>query len=132
MNFLRRIFSHQDEDHNDPTFNPERTDDLYALTEEGYIIAQDIACQFEYVEHAVCPDCGGELLLVAQINRASQGLNELVCACKQCNQRSSLIFDVSNTTYQTWMSRQLGDLYVRNYDGPPRRPARRQKQRTRR
>ncbi len=128
MRFLRRIFGRQREsqaDIRDATVNPNRTEDLFQLTKEGYVIAQDIASQYEYVEMQPCPHCDGPLKVAAQLNRASQGLNELVCACQRCQRRSSIIFDVSNEVYQGWMARQLGHLYIRNYDGPPRKPARR-------
>jgi hypothetical protein len=124
MGFLRRAFGKKkDNGQGDPTVNPNRTGNLYALTPEGYIIAEDIACQYEYAqEHTACPDCGGQLRVAAQINRASQGLNELVCTCEHCGKRASLLFDVSNEAYQAWIADQLGDLYIRNYEGAPRRP----------
>lgn len=107
-----------------PPVNPNRTGDLYALTKEGYLIAQDIACQYEYAENAACPRCGDGLTVMAQLNRASQGLNELVCTCQGCHTRTSFIFDISNEVYQAWMQAQFGADYVRNYEGQPRRPAR--------
>ncbi len=125
MGFLRRIFGFWKRPPADPAVNPRRTRDLYALTPEGYIIAQDIACQYEFARDiARCPYCDGTLRIAAQLNRASQGLNELVCMCTACNRRTSLIFDVSNDVYQRWIASQMGDLYLRNYDGPARRPAR--------
>jgi transcription elongation factor Elf1 len=128
LDFLRRLFSRGlsgSDGQDDPAVNPRRTRDLYRLTEEGYIIAQDIACQYEYAQqHMPCPRCGSQMKVMAQINRASQGINELVCSCTTCGQRTSLLFDVSNAVYQAWIARQLGDLYIRNYDGPPRTPAR--------
>ncbi len=127
MGFFRRFIGRQDDssDNHDSSVNPSRTESLFALTKEGYVIAEDIACQYEFAETEPCPHCDGPLKVLAQINRASQGLNELVCACRQCGRRSSIIFDVSNNVYQDWMAEQLGDLYIRNYDGPPRRPSRR-------
>ena len=126
MSLLRRIFGSKHKQPDDPSVNANRTNNLYALTSEGYIIAEDIACQYDYArEYAACPHCGGQLRVAAQINRASQGLNELVCTCTQCGSRTSLLFDVSNTVYQKWLAKQLGDLYIRNYEGPPRRAERR-------
>ncbi len=58
----------------------------------------------------------------AHINRAGQGLSELVALCGDCRKRSSYIFDISNEVFQTWWADQLGPLYVRQYDGPPREP----------
>ena len=46
----------------DPGYNPDRTIDLYALTPDGYIIAQDINCQHEYVAEQRCPESGIALL----------------------------------------------------------------------
>ncbi|MBC6937574.1 MAG: hypothetical protein DWB42_17310 [Chloroflexi bacterium] len=122
MAFKRRSTGKSDAD---PGFNPNRTPDLFALTAEGYIIAQDIACQYEYVEAQLCADCGCPLHVIAQINRSYQGLNELVTACPNCGRNYSFIFDVSNEVYQRWWAQRLGDLYVKNYEGPPRRAARR-------
>lgn len=124
MGFMRRLFSQPDQPpDDDPTINPARTSDLYRLTAEGYIIAQDIACQYDYANTAAhCPTCGSSLRVAAQLNRAAQGLNEMVCLCTNCGQRHSLIFDVSNDVYQLWLAGQLGDLYIRNYEGEPRRP----------
>ncbi len=123
MGFLRRLFGGKAQAEDHPIINPDRNDDLYALTPEGYVIAQDIACQYEYVEQQSCPYCGGALTVAAQINRSGQGLNELVCACQQCRRRTSVIFDISNDVYQAWLAGQFGKLYVRNYDGKPRKPA---------
>jgi hypothetical protein len=109
----------------DPAFNPNRTSDLYALTADGYIIAQDIACQHALIEEQPCGNCGGVLVPIAQINRAFQGLNEIVAVCAECGERYSYIFDISNEVYQTWWADRMGDMYVRTYDGPPRTPARR-------
>lgn len=104
----------------DSDYNPNRTEDLYALTPEGYIIAQDIACQKEYVEMHCCPVSNQPLRLVAQINRAFQGLTELVAISLATGERYSFIFDISNEVYQSWLAGQMGDLYENLYDGPPR------------
>jgi hypothetical protein len=103
-------------------YNPKRDECLFWLTEEGYIIAQDVNCQHEYVNATLCPHCGGPLRIVAHINRGGQGLSELVAMCEECRQRSSFIFDISNEVFQTWWAEQLGPLYVRQYDDPPREP----------
>lgn len=107
----------------DPAVNPNRTADLYNLTEDNYIIAQDIRCQYELVESQPCHHCQGKLLTVAQINRAFQGLNELVAVCSRCTTHYTFIFDISNDDYQTWWAERMGDNYVRMYDGAPRKPA---------
>jgi hypothetical protein len=105
----------------DPSYNPNRTEDLYALTAEGYIIAQDGACQNEYIHSQPCPNCQHQTLTVmAKLNRSFQGLNELVVICTNCHERFSYIFDISNEVYQTWLAGQMGDLYNITYDGPPR------------
>lgn len=109
---------------NDPGYNPKRTNDLFRLTGDGYIIAQDIACQYEYVKMQKCADCGCPLNVIAQINRSFQGLNEIVTACPNCGKNYNFIFDISNDVYQRWWAERLGDMYVQNYDGTPRRPAR--------
>ncbi len=103
-------------------YNPDRDETLYWLTEEGYLIAQDVACQTEYVEATSCPACGAQLTVVAHLNRAGQGLSEIVTMCCACRERYSFIFDISNTAYQTWWASQLGPHYVRQFDGPPREP----------
>jgi hypothetical protein len=102
--------------------NPQRDQYLFWLTDEGYIIAQDIACQHEYVRQSCCPHCGGALKLMAHLNRAGQGLSEMVTICVQCRERVIFIFDISNEVYQAWWATQLGDFYLRQFDGPPRRP----------
>ncbi len=107
----------------DPAVNPNRTADLFALTEEGYIIAQDINCQYELVQQERCSQCNHNLRAIAQINRAFQGLNELVVLCTNCGERYSFIFDISNDVYQDWWAERMGDSYVRMYDGTPRVPA---------
>lgn len=122
MQFLRWLLRRTDGS-TDPTYNPRRTSELYAKTPEGYIIAQDIACQYEYAREQPCPHCGGRLNVVAQLNRASQGLNELVCLCHGCHRRTSFIFDISNEVYQKWLARNLGENYTQSYDGPPRKAA---------
>ncbi|MBZ0279506.1 MAG: hypothetical protein K8L97_02115 [Anaerolineae bacterium] len=106
----------------DPAINPNRTADLYALTEEGYIIAQDIGCQYELVNAERCPYCGNSLSTIAQISRAYQGLNELVALCGICSERHSYIFDISNAVYQEWWASFMGKNYVRLYEGEPRKP----------
>jgi hypothetical protein len=103
-------------------YNPRRDECLFWRTEEGYIIAQDVNCQHDYVNETPCPHCGGPLRIVAHINRGGQGLSELVALCEECHQRSSFIFDISNEVFQAWWAEQLGALYVRQYDGPPREP----------
>ena len=105
-----------------PDTNTDRDEYLFWLTEEGYIIAQDIACQREYAQDIPCPHCGGELMVVAQLNRSWQGLSELVCICRTCRQRSSFIFDISNDVYQAWWAEQLGPLYIRQHECPARTP----------
>lgn len=109
----------------DSGINANRTGDLFKLTGEGYILAHDVASQYEYVQKQTCPDCACPLNIIAQINRSFQGLNELVAACPNCGKNSSFIFDISNDVYQHWLAERLGELYVQNYDGPPRQPARR-------
>jgi hypothetical protein len=103
-----------------PALNPNRTADLFAFTTDGYIIAQDIACQQEFMEHQCCHFCDGRLVSVAQINRAFQGLHETVALCPNCGERHSFIFDISNEVYQEWWAARMGDAYVRAYDGRPR------------
>jgi hypothetical protein len=106
----------------DPTINPNRTSELFALTSDGYIIAQDIGCQYELIETQRCGSCQGALLPIAQINRAFQGLNEIVTLCENCGQRHSFIFDISNEVYQVWWAEKMGENYLQTYDGPPRTP----------
>ena len=101
-------------------YNPNRTIDLYALTTDGYIIAQDIACQHEYIKIQTCGDAEVNLVPIAQINRAFQGLVEVVAACPQTGEAFSFIFDISNDVYQAWWADQMGENYERNYSGPPR------------
>lgn len=103
-------------------YNPSRDEHLYWLTEDGYIIAQDVACQHEYVQAMRCPACGGRLRVAAHLNRDGQGLSEMVAVCTSCRARASFIFDISNDVYQTWWAAQLGDLYIQPFDGPPRVP----------
>ncbi len=102
--------------------NPAREATLYWRTDEGYIVAHDVSCQHEYIERAYCPTCDGPLSVVAHLNRAGQGLSELVAVCRECGTRASFVFDISNTVYQAWWAAQLGPLYVQQYDGPPREP----------
>lgn len=102
-------------------YNPNRTDDLFALTTDGYIIAQDVVCQTEYVQNQLCLNCQHQTLtVIAKINRSFQGLNEMVAICTHCHERYSFIFDISNDIYQAWLMEQMGDLYSQSYDGPPR------------
>lgn len=102
--------------------NPQRDEYLYWLTDDGYIIAQDVACQQEYVRDTSCPHCGGALVTIAQLNRGGQGLSEWVAVCRACRQRTNFIFDISNDAYQRWWAGQLGPLYIRQFDGKPRKP----------
>ncbi len=104
----------------DSGVNPHRTLDLFALTPDGYIIAEDIACQNEYVAQQQCSECNGSLAVIAQINRSFQGLTESVCICRGCGKKYSFIFDISNDVYQTWWAERMGDLYMRTFDGPGR------------
>lgn len=103
-------------------YNPRRDRHLYWLTEDGYIIAQDVSCQYEYVQETPCVHCGGQMKVIAHLNRGGQGLSELVAFCQSCHKRSSTIFDISNDAYQTWWAEQLGSLYIKQFDGPPRAP----------
>lgn len=105
----------------DPAYNTRRTDDLYSTTPDGYIIAHDVACQNDFVAMHRCPASGEPLRVVAHINRAFQGLNEVVALSPVTGERFSFIFDISNEVYQQWWAQQMGDLYERQYDGPPRR-----------
>lgn len=102
--------------------NPQRTIDLFASTTDGYIIAQDIVCQHEYIDEQCCAKCGhcGSLVAIASINRSFQGLNEVVTLCRRCANRQSFIFDISNDSYQAWMAERMGELYMRPFDGPGR------------
>jgi hypothetical protein len=102
--------------------NADRNGYLYWRTEEGYIIAQDVNCQHEYVNTTPCANCGGPLRVVAHINRAGQGLSEIVAMCGECRQRTSYIFDISNDVFQRWWAEQLGPLYVRQFEDAPREP----------
>lgn len=101
-------------------YNPNRTADLFALTPDGYIIAQDIACQHEYIDMHHCPVSDMPLRIVAQINRAFQGLTEIVAISPATGERYSFIFDISNDVYQMWLADEMGALYERDYDGPGR------------
>lgn len=103
-----------------PGRNPHRTLDLFAYTTDGYIIAEDIDCQYEYTALQRCPETGAPLRVVAQINRAYQGLNELVAVSEGTGKVFSFIFDISNEVYQAWWRQLMGELYVRPFDGPPR------------
>lgn len=101
-------------------YNPNRTSDLFALTSDGYIIAQDIACQHEYVAAQRCPDSEQSLIPIAHINRSFQGLSEIVALCPTSGERFSFIFDISNDIYQAWWADLMGENYERQYDEPPR------------
>jgi hypothetical protein len=114
----------QDQSGDEVGYNPDRDEHLYWLTKEGYIIAQDVTCQHEYISETPCPHCGGELVVIAHLNRGGQGLSELVAVCRACRQRANFIFDISNEVYQVWWAEQLGALYIQQYDGPPRVPHR--------
>lgn len=124
----RRVEAPEPPTHDDPDplhevgYNPQRDEYLYWLTADGYIIAQDVNCQHEYVQASPCPHCGSGLKIVAHINRAGQGLSEIVALCTHCRQRANFIFDISNDVYQDWWAAQLGPLYLRQYDGDPREP----------
>jgi hypothetical protein len=107
----------------DPGFNPHRTDDLFALTADGFIIAQDIVCQYEFVNAQRCPETGKRLKIIAQINRAFQGLNEVVTISLGTGKQHNFIFDISNDVYQSWWAELMGDSYVRQFDGPARKAA---------
>ncbi len=131
MRPLRRLWrGKRNEDHPKDTapaeeevgYNTQRDDYLYWRTEEGYIIAQDVTCQYDYVQNSCCAECGGSLRIAAHLNRAGQGLSELVALCENCRARANFIFDISNDVYQTWWEAELGALYVRQYDGDPRTP----------
>jgi len=104
----------------DSGINPHRTAELFALTSDGYIIAQDTACQKEYVAEYRCDHCGHDLKAIAHINRSFQGLNEVVAACTNCKRPYNFIFDISNDFYQTWWAGVMGDAYFRAFDDPPR------------
>lgn len=104
----------------EPGRNPHRTPDLFAYTTDGYLVAEDIDCQYGYVAMQRCPETGAPLRVVAQINRAYQGLNELVAVSAGTGKIFSFIFDISNEVYQSWLQQSLGELYVRPFDGPPR------------
>jgi hypothetical protein len=104
----------------DPAFNPHRTEELFALTADNFIIAQDIACQYEFVATQRCPETGKPLRVIAQINRAFQGLNEVVVVSLGTGKQYNFIFDISNDVYQDWWAETMGELYVRQFDGPGR------------
>jgi hypothetical protein len=104
----------------DTGINPHRTLNLFALTTDGYIIAEDIACLNEYIAEQACSVCNSTLAVIAQINRAFQGLTEVVSFCPSCGKKYSFIFDISNDVYQAWWADRMGDLYVRTFDGPGR------------
>lgn len=133
MGTLRNLWRRGKQEDDEPTgepesaesdvgYNAQRDEHLYWLTEDGYIIAQDVLCQYDYVQETPCPDCGGELKIAAHLNRAGQGLSELVAMCTECRAPSNFIFDISNEVYQQWWAKQLGSLYVRQHDNPPREP----------
>jgi hypothetical protein len=101
-------------------YNPNRTEDLFALTPDGYVIAQDITCQHEYIDMYRCPVSDKPLRVVAQINRAFQGLTEIVAISPATGERFSFIFDISNDVYQMWLADEMGELYERDFDVPGR------------
>lgn len=102
-------------------YNPNRTVDLFALTKEGgYIVAQDIVCQYEYIMSHTCPDCGKPLIPIAQINRSFQGLSEVVAVCPLSGAHFSFIFDISNEVYQNWWAEYTGTDNRHLFDIPPR------------
>lgn len=103
-------------------YNPDRDAYLFWYTEDGYIIAQDVMSQYEYIADCTCGACGGAFKVVAHLNRAGQGLSEMVAICQDCGQRANFIFDISNDVFQSWWAEQLGALYIRQFDGPPRTP----------
>ncbi|NDJ87487.1 MAG: hypothetical protein GYB66_16555 [Chloroflexi bacterium] len=103
-------------------YNPNRNEYLYWYTREGYIIAQDILCQYEFVDRAQCPECGGKLRVVAHLNRDGQGLSEMVSLCTACGHNVNVIFDISNEIYQEWLAEQLGPMYVPPFEEEPRTP----------
>jgi hypothetical protein len=107
----------------DPGYNPHRTDELFTLTTDGFIIAHDIVCQYEYVDALRCPETGKRLKVIAQINRSFQGLNEVVAVSLGTGKQYNFIFDISNDVYQSWWAETMGDFYVRTFDGPGRKAA---------
>ena len=100
-------------------YNPNRNRDLFALTTDGYIVAQDIACQYEFILEQDSED-GNPLTPIAHINRSFQGLSELVALDMKTGDRYSFIFDISNAVYQDWLKEHMGDMYVQSYEGKPR------------
>jgi hypothetical protein len=113
---------HESDRRDEVGYNPYRDEHLFWLTEDGYIVAQDVVCQYDYVQESCCPKCGGALKIAAHLNRAGQGLSEMVALCQECRARANFIFDISNDVFQTWWAEQLGSLYVKQFDGPPREP----------
>ena len=131
MGSLRNLWrSKHNTDHDDDEtlsedeigFNAHRDHALYWWTKERYIIAQDVMCQYDYVQNSHCAECGGGLHIAAHLNRAGQGLSELVAICTECSKRTTFIIDISNDVYQAWWAGQLGSLYVRQYEESPREP----------
>jgi hypothetical protein len=113
----------------DSGINPHRTADLFALTADGYIIAQDTASQKEYIAAQRCENCGHEIKAIAHINRSFQGLNEVVAACTNCRKPHTFIFDISNDVYQAWWAGVMGEAYIRAFDDLPRVADRKRKKR---
>lgn len=107
---------------NHPTYNPNRNEYLFWYTEEGYIIAQDVYSQYEFIENTACLQCSGDLKIIAHLNRDGQGLSEMVTVCRKCRYNINFIFDISNEVYQAWWANQLGNMYVRSFEGKPRQP----------
>lgn len=130
MRLLRnRRSTRQEPDQTEPEtgsigYNPNRDEYLFWLTEDGYIIAQDVTSQYEYIDDCMCGACGGSFKVAAHLNRAGQGLSEMVALCQDCGRRANFIFDISNDVFQAWWAEQLGPLYIRQFDGPPRTPHR--------
>ena len=56
---------------------------------------------------------------------ATRSLSSSRRCCAECSQRYSFIFDISNEVYQRWWADQMGENYVRLYDGKPRQPKKR-------
>jgi hypothetical protein len=100
-------------------YNPNRTIDLFAFTPDGYIIAQDIACQYEYVL-ALGAEEDRVITPIAHINRAFQGLSEIVAIDRNSGEYHSFIFDISNAVYQSWLTDYMNHQPDAAYDGPVR------------
>lgn len=101
-------------------YNPNRSLDLFAMTKDGYIIAHDIASQYEFIYDQLSAE-GNPLTPIAHLNRSFQGLSEIVAIDIQNGDRYSFIFDISNDIYQSWLKEHLGEMYVNAYEGRPRK-----------